>query len=107
MTLKMQITFLLDMELWEGFLEALLRRQEKQGIKVGLFRPITLWPFPYDELKRAARGKKFCTVVEMSTGQMVEDVRLSVEGSLPVHFYGRTGGMVPTLTKSSRNSSDL
>lgn len=77
-------------------LGSVVKTARKQGIKVGLFRPITLWPFPYDELKKAARGKKFCTVVEMSTGQMVEDVRLSVEGSLPVHFYGRTGGMVPT-----------
>jgi len=77
-------------------LGSVVKMARKQGIKVGLFRPISLWPFPYAELKAATKGKKFCLDVEMSTGQMVEDVRLSVEGSLPVHFYGRTGGMVPT-----------
>lgn len=77
-------------------LGSVVKIARKQGIKVGLFRPISLWPFPYAELKAATKGKKFCLDVEMSTGQMVEDVRLSVEGALPVHFYGRTGGMVPT-----------
>jgi 2-oxoglutarate ferredoxin oxidoreductase subunit alpha len=77
-------------------LGSVVKMARKQGIKVGLFRPISLWPFPYAELKAASKGMKFCLDVEMSTGQMVEDVRLSVEGALPVHFYGRTGGMVPT-----------
>ena len=69
---------------------------EKTGIKVGLFRPITLWPFPYEALgKIGERGKPLLTV-EMSLGQMVEDVRLSVLGRAPVHFLGHTGGVIPT-----------
>ena len=71
---------------------------EKQGIKAGLIRPITLWPYPTEAIAKAAERanvKTFLTV-EMSMGQMVEDVRLAVNGKKPVHFYGRTGGMVPT-----------
>ncbi|MGB2601045.1 MAG: 3-methyl-2-oxobutanoate dehydrogenase subunit VorB [Candidatus Omnitrophota bacterium] len=68
----------------------------EQGIKAGLIRPITLWPFPYDELSRMAKdGKKFF-VVEMSAGQMVEDVRLAVQDNERVFFHGRMGGGVPT-----------
>jgi 2-oxoglutarate ferredoxin oxidoreductase subunit alpha len=69
----------------------------KEGIKVGLIRPITLWPFPsqaFDQVVQSENLKGFLTV-EMSTGQMVEDVRLAVNGRKPVAFYGRTGGMVP------------
>lgn len=70
----------------------------KQGIKAGIIRPITLWPYPYAEVLRVAKQKsvKALLAVEMSMGQMVEDVRLGVNGLKPVHFYGRTGGMVPT-----------
>lgn len=70
----------------------------KEGIKAGLIRPITLWPFPQKAFEAAAEKanvKAFLTV-EMSMGQMVEDVRLATKGKKPVHFYGRTGGMVPT-----------
>ena len=70
----------------------------ERGIKAGLIRPITLWPFPYEPIaKLAAKDsvKQFITV-EMSCGQMVEDVKLAVNGSKPVAFYGRNGGMVPT-----------
>lgn len=70
----------------------------KDGIKAGLIRPITLWPYPTKSVADAAAKanvKAFLTV-EMSMGQMVEDVRLAVNGAKPVHFYGRTGGMVPT-----------
>lgn len=70
-------------------------RARKKGIKVGLIRPITLWPFPdkaFMEVEDRAKG--FLTV-EMSTGQMVEDVRLAVAGKAPVRFYGRTGGTIP------------
>jgi len=67
-----------------------------KGIKAGLFRPITLFPFPYDRLKELAAGVKVMMSVELNTGQMVEDVRLAVAGSVPVAFYGRLGGMVPT-----------
>ncbi len=68
----------------------------KKGIKAGYFRPISLWPFPYKELKKASEGKKKILTVEMSLGQMVEDVKLAVNGSIPVEFYGIPGGMLPT-----------
>ncbi|HVZ16514.1 MAG TPA: 3-methyl-2-oxobutanoate dehydrogenase subunit VorB [Terriglobales bacterium] len=67
-----------------------------QGIRVGLFRPISLWPFPSKPLAEYASRCRFVQVVEMSTGQMVEDVKLAVEGRAPVEFYSRVGGNVPT-----------
>jgi len=70
----------------------------KEGIKVGLLRPITLWPFPVERLEELA-GKESVAMfmsVEMNAGQMVEDVRLAVNGRKPVFFYGRTGGIIPT-----------
>lgn len=68
----------------------------EQGKKVGLIRPITLWPFPVDVLKKAAGHVKKMLVVEMSMGQMVDDVKLAVDCKVPVSFFGRTGGMIPT-----------
>lgn len=67
----------------------------EEGIRVGLFRPITLWPFPERQLASLAQGKKGLLVVEMNAGQMVQDVRLAVEGTLPVAHFGRQGGIVP------------
>ncbi len=69
---------------------------EKEGYKVGLIRPITLWPYPYDEFEKISDKCKGILTVEMNTGQMVDDVKIAVKGKYPVHFYGRTGGMVPT-----------
>ena len=69
----------------------------KAGIKAGLFRPITLWPFPTPQLARAAAGKKKLLVVEMNAGQMVEDVRLAVGGAAPVDFHGTLGGVTPQV----------
>ena len=66
-----------------------------EGIKAGLIRPITLWPFPAEAISRRAETAKVFLTVEMSQGQMVEDVRLAVNGKRPVYFYGRNGGMVP------------
>ena len=66
------------------------------GLKVGLLRPITLWPFPSEPIRRLAGTAKHFLAVELSTGQMIEDVRLAVEGRRPVHFYGRCGGVVPS-----------
>jgi 2-oxoglutarate/2-oxoacid ferredoxin oxidoreductase subunit alpha len=74
---------------------AIARAREK-GLRVGLFRPITLWPFPERELARLSRHVRGFLTVELSSGQMVEDVRLAVEGRCPVAFHGRMGGMVPT-----------
>lgn len=68
----------------------------EQGLKVGLIRPISLYPFPMDVIGAASEKAKFMLTVEMSTGQMVEDVRLAANGRCPVYFFGRTGGMVPS-----------
>lgn len=70
-------------------------KARSEGMKVGLLRPITLWPFPSEKCKNLAEKADFL-VAEMSMGQMVEDVRLAVEGKSKVHFYGRTGGSIPT-----------
>jgi 2-oxoglutarate ferredoxin oxidoreductase subunit alpha len=64
--------------------------------KIGLFRPITLWPFPYEALKEAAAQVKKVFVFEMNMGQMLEDVKIAVENSAKIEFYGRPGGGVPT-----------
>ena len=69
----------------------------KEGVKAGLFRPITLWPFPEAALAKAAKGKKRLLVVEMNAGQMVEDVKLTVGSSLPVDFLGTLGGITPQV----------
>ncbi len=71
-------------------------RARRAGLQVGLFRPITLWPFPDYQLAEISRTVRGMLVVELSAGQMVEDVRLAVEGRCPVTFDGRMGGMVPT-----------
>lgn len=68
----------------------------EKGIRAGLIRPITLWPFPVDTLKKAAKTAKSFLCVEMSMGQMVDDVRLAIECKRPVSFFGRTGGVIPT-----------
>ncbi len=73
-----------------------LEMARKQGIKLGMIRPITLFPFPEKIIRENAPGVDFFLTVEMSTGQMVEDVRLAVEGIKPVYFYGRTGGNLPS-----------
>ena len=84
-----------------GIVSRLLRsavdEARKQGIKAGLFRPITLWPFPCEELARTALHVHSILDVELSNGQMLEDVRLAVGGQRPVEFYGRVGGNVPSV----------
>jgi 2-oxoglutarate ferredoxin oxidoreductase subunit alpha len=66
------------------------------GIKVGLFRPITLWPFPKNKLKEYSETIKGILTVELNAGQMIEDVKLAVECKIPVSYFGRLGGIVPT-----------
>ena len=73
-----------------------IERAREHGLKVGLFRPITLWPFPSEALSEVAPRLRAIVVLELSAGQLVEDVRLAIEGRTPVFFHGRTGGMVPT-----------
>ena len=67
----------------------------EEGVKVGLLRPITLWPFPSKAIAEMAKGKKGVLVVEINAGQMVQDVRLAINGALPVEQFGRLGGIVP------------
>lgn len=67
----------------------------EEGLKVGLFRPITLWPFPSEQVAKAAEGKKGVLVSEINAGQMVEDVRLAISGKVKVEHFGRLGGIVP------------
>ena len=72
-----------------------IEEAREQGLKIGLLRPITLWPFPTAELQRLGAKVKGMLVVELTAGQMIEDVRLAVEGAVPVHHFGRMGGIVP------------
>jgi 2-oxoglutarate ferredoxin oxidoreductase subunit alpha len=72
-----------------------IARARDAGLRVGLLRPISLWPFPAEAIAALAGRVRGFLVVELSAGQMVEDVRLAVEGRAPVAFHGRTGGMVP------------
>jgi 2-oxoglutarate ferredoxin oxidoreductase subunit alpha len=72
-----------------------VRSARAEGIKVGLMRPISISPFPFAQVKELANQARAILVVEMNTGQMLEDVRLAVAGKVPVEFYGRLGGMVP------------
>jgi 2-oxoglutarate ferredoxin oxidoreductase subunit alpha len=72
-----------------------IKQAQAKGIKVGIIRPITLWPFPYDVFKNINPKAKGILAVEMSAGQIVDDVKIGIEGRLPVYFHGRTGGMAP------------
>jgi pyruvate/2-oxoacid:ferredoxin oxidoreductase alpha subunit len=73
-----------------------LETARTQGIKAGMLRPISLWPFPTERLRQLAARINSVLVVEMSSGQMLQDVQLAVNGQVPVHFEGRMGGAVPT-----------
>ena len=75
--------------------EKAIEMARAERIKVGLFRPITLWPFPTNEIAAAAAKVKGILVAEINAGQMVDDVRLAVNGAVPVEHYGRLGGIVP------------
>ncbi len=77
-------------------LKAVTAEARESGLKVGVLRPITLYPFPSMHLRRLAQTAKVFIVVEMSTGQMVEDVRLALNGARPVEFLSRVGGNVPS-----------
>jgi 2-oxoglutarate ferredoxin oxidoreductase subunit alpha len=74
-----------------------IEKAREQGVKAGLIRPITLWPHPSEVISKAADEPRIFLVVEMSCGQMVEDVRLAVAGKAPVVFWGRPGGGIPTV----------
>jgi 2-oxoglutarate ferredoxin oxidoreductase subunit alpha len=73
-----------------------VKSAREKGLKVGVIRPITLWPFPDFAYKEAAKTAKAFLSVEMNMGQMIDDVKLAIDCSRPVHFYGQTGGVIPT-----------
>jgi 2-oxoglutarate ferredoxin oxidoreductase subunit alpha len=72
-----------------------IKQARAEGISVGLIRPITMFPFPYQRLDQAADTARQILVVELSAGQMIEDVRLATRSRLPISFYGKMGGVVP------------
>jgi 2-oxoglutarate ferredoxin oxidoreductase subunit alpha len=74
---------------------SVVEKLRKKGKSIGMIRPITLWPFPERAFKELAKNVKSFLVVEMSCGQMIEDVKLAIDCARPVHFYGRTGGEIP------------
>jgi 2-oxoglutarate ferredoxin oxidoreductase subunit alpha len=86
---------------------AAVDRAREEDIPVGLIRPITLWPFPTEQISRAAEEFRIFLTVEMSMGQMVEDVKLAVAGKAPVLFHGRAGGGVPTVDEVLGRIKDL
>lgn len=73
-----------------------MKAARKEGLKVGMIRPISVWPFPYAPIREAAKKVKFFLVPEMSLGQMIQDVELAVQGKKPVYHTGRVGGNVST-----------
>jgi 2-oxoglutarate ferredoxin oxidoreductase subunit alpha len=75
--------------------KSVVNKLRHQGVKIGLFRPITLWPFPYEEVRKLTEHAKRFLVVELNTGQMVEDIRLGCEGRAGVGFFGKVGGLLP------------
>jgi 2-oxoglutarate ferredoxin oxidoreductase subunit alpha len=84
-----------------------IRTVRASGLKIGLLRPITLWPFPNEAVKELAKKVKYYLVFEMNMGQMIEDVQLALEGQGEVSFYGRPGGVIPTPSEVSRVISRL
>jgi 2-oxoglutarate ferredoxin oxidoreductase subunit alpha len=79
----------------------------EKGIKLGLLRPITLYPYPYKRLNELADKLKGILTLELNAGQMIEDVRLSVEGKVPVWHYGRMGGIIPSPEEVLENFEKL
>ncbi|HJX37185.1 MAG TPA: 3-methyl-2-oxobutanoate dehydrogenase subunit beta, partial [Anaerolineae bacterium] len=84
-----------------------ITKAREQGVRVGLFRPITLYPYPKDALSALANQAKAFLVLEMSAGQMVEDVELAVKGRVPVEFQGWLGGRVPTPTEITNKITEV
>ncbi len=75
--------------------QSAVKAAREEGIKVGLMRPISLFPYPYERVEKLADEVKAILVVEMNGGQMIEDVKLAVKGKIPISFYGRMGGIIP------------
>ena len=75
--------------------QSAVKAARQEGIRVGLLRPISLYPYPYERVKKLASRVRAILVVEMNGGQMLGDVRMGTEGQVPISFYGRMGGVVP------------
>jgi len=88
-------------------LKSAVVRLRAEGVRAGLIRPVTLFPFPTEEIRLAARTAQIFFTVEMSTGQMVEDVRLAVNGARPVEFYGRCGGNSPSAEEIAEKAMEV
>lgn len=86
---------------------SVVEKLRKKGKKVGMIRPITLWPFPEYVFKKLTKKVKSFLVVEMSCGQMIEDVKLAIDCARPVHFYGRTGGEIPAEDEIIKEIEDI
>jgi 2-oxoglutarate/2-oxoacid ferredoxin oxidoreductase subunit alpha len=84
-----------------------IKTVRREGLKVGLLRPVTLWPFPTQKIQEMARTQKQFFVFEMNMGQMLEDVQLALAGNGEVSFYGRPGGVIPTPNEVARNISRI
>jgi len=87
--------------------KSVVNKLRAEGSKIGLFRPITLWPFPYEPIRKLTEYAKRFLVVELNTGQMVEDVRLGAEGRAKVEFFGKVGGLLPTEREIEDNLRKL
>ncbi|MBN1406808.1 MAG: 3-methyl-2-oxobutanoate dehydrogenase subunit VorB [Calditrichaceae bacterium] len=88
-------------------LKTVVEKLREDGMKIGLLRPITLFPFPKGKIADLSERVKKFLVVEMNNGQMVDDVRLAVMGKCPVEFYGRMGGVVPSMTELYEKAKQL
>jgi 2-oxoglutarate ferredoxin oxidoreductase subunit alpha len=84
-----------------------IKNARTEGLKVGMLKPITLWPFPSEKVRELAKSTRHFLVFEMNMGQMLEDVQLALEGNGEVHFYGRPGGVIPTPSEVLRVISRL
>ncbi|WP_041367627.1 3-methyl-2-oxobutanoate dehydrogenase subunit VorB [Natranaerobius thermophilus] len=84
-----------------------INQLREKGYNIGLIRPISIWPFPFEAFEKVAGNAKEYITVEMNLGQMVEDVKLAVNGAAPVKFYGRTGGVVPTPSEIAKEIERL
>ena len=84
-----------------------IKNARTNGLKVGMLRPITLWPFPSEKVQELAKRTKHFLVFEMNMGQMIEDVQLALEGKGEIHFHGRPGGVIPTPSEVFRIVSRL
>jgi len=79
---------------------AIDRLKEEEGINVGLFRPITAKPFPYDACHEAIKKAKKAICIELNMGQMIEDIRLAANGIMPIDFFGKAGGVIPSVEET-------